>query len=192
MFLTVGRTNWIKGKFQVADNSLLTMVIGGASSGKSSFAERLVMSSPAPHFYLATAQAYDDEMNSKIQQHRIDRQDDGWQTVEAPLDLIGAISAMPSDASLLLDCATMWLNNLIMAEKDTRSATEELTNFLINQTCNITVVTNEVGLGIVPENKLARKFRIAQGALNASLAANSDRVYCVMAGLPFALKGELP
>lgn len=167
-------------------------MIGGASSGKSSFAEDLVMSQSAPHYYLATAQAYDDEMQEKIISHQRDRENLGWITVEAPRDLESSISDMPRDAAILLDCATMWLNNLIMADQDTQSATDELINFIAIQPRNITIVTNEVGLGIVPENKLARQFRIAQGALNASLAAKADRVFCVMAGLPFALKGQLP
>jgi adenosylcobinamide kinase/adenosylcobinamide-phosphate guanylyltransferase len=172
--------------------SSLTIVIGGASSGKSSFAERLVMSQNAPHFYLATAQASDAEMQDKIEQHQIDRQNGGWITVEAETDLEAAISEMPKDASILLDCATMWLNNLMMAGNDTQKEIAELTTFLSNQSRNITIVTNEVGLGIVPENKLARQFRIEQGALNAVLAAQSDQVFGVMAGLPFALKGQLP
>lgn len=170
----------------------LTMVIGGASSGKSSFAEHLVLSQPGPHFYLATARAYDDEMREKIDRHQSDRQHGGWTTIEAPFDIQPSISSMPQDAAVLLDCATMWLNNLLMDEKNLSIEIEKLTTFLANQSRNITVVTNEVGLGIVPENKLARQFRISQGALNAQLAARSDRVFCVMAGLPFALKGELP
>lgn len=171
--------------------STLTLVIGGASSGKSSFAEGLVTSQSAPHYYLATAQAYDVEMRDKIKDHQRGRENDGWITVEAPLDLIPAINAMPKDASLLLDCATMWLNNLLMTDKDTSVATKELVNFLASSPQNITVVSNEVGLGIVPENKLARQFRISQGAFNAALAARADRVVGVMAGLPFALKGQL-
>ena len=168
------------------------MVIGGASSGKSSYAEKLVKSQDGPHYYLATAQAYDAEMAEKISLHQKDRQDDGWITVEAILDLSSAIAEIPDDASILLDCATMWLNNLIMDERDLDKETQNLVNFLAKAPHRITVVTNEVGMGIVPENKLARRFRIAQGRLNANLAAQCDLVVTVMAGLPLALKGTLP
>ncbi len=174
------------------DNLSLAMVIGGASSGKSSYAEALVKASSGPHFYLATAQAYDDEMAQKILQHQSDRRNDGWETVEAPLDPVAAIEAMPSEASVLLDCATMWLNNLIMDDRDLVEETDELVTYLGQSRRKITVVTNEIGLGIVPENKLARQFRIAQGRLNVSLAARCGLVVGVMAGLPLALKGKLP
>jgi adenosylcobinamide kinase/adenosylcobinamide-phosphate guanylyltransferase len=183
---------WIKGKQRMPDNSSLSLVIGGASSGKSSFAETYVKSLAGPRFYLATAQAYDDEMEAKISAHQKDRAADGWQTVEAPIDVTNAIQAMPEDARILVDCATMWLNNLIMDKRDLVSETEKLVAFLANAPQQITVVSNEVGLGIVPENKLARQFRIAQGHLNALLASRCGLVVVVMAGLPMALKGQLP
>ena len=173
-------------------NSSFTMVIGGASSGKSSFAERLVMSQPGPHIYLATARAFDDEMREKIASHQRDRENAGWITIEEPLRIQAAISNLPKDVSILIDCATMWLNNLLMDDQETRAETTALLDYLGNQSRNVTIVTNEVGLGIVPENKLARRFRIAQGALNAAIAAQADLVVGVMAGLPFALKGDLP
>lgn len=176
----------------MSKNNSLTMVIGGASSGKSSFAESYVKSREGVLYYLATAQAYDDEMREKIILHQKDRENDGWHTMEEPHDLVDALTSLPDDANILLDCATMWLNNLIMAERDLDAETQKLIDFLAITPQKITVVTNEVGLGIVPENKLARAFRIAQGRLNARMAAQADLVVTVMAGLPLALKGDLP
>lgn len=168
----------------------LTMVIGGASSGKSRFAEQHARAGTGPLVYLATAQAYDAEMVQKILDHQSDRQNDGWQTIEAPLDIAAALESLPQDANVLLDCATMWLNNAIMAKRDVRKESNDLVATLARAPQRITVVTNEVGLGIVPENALARRFRIAQGHLNATLAAQCDLVVAVMAGLPLILKGQ--
>ncbi|NNK77699.1 MAG: bifunctional adenosylcobinamide kinase/adenosylcobinamide-phosphate guanylyltransferase [Litoreibacter sp.] len=170
----------------------LTLVIGGASSGKSAFAERLVIAAGTERCYIATAQAFDDEMREKIILHQNDRAAHGWKTEEAPLDPGAVIGGLGTDQTALLDCATMWLNNLFMAEADLDAAFEGLVAVLAGARAPVVVVTNEVGLGIVPENALARQFRQAQGRLNAMLAARAGLVVQVTAGLPLVLKGHLP
>ncbi|MFY0692329.1 MAG: bifunctional adenosylcobinamide kinase/adenosylcobinamide-phosphate guanylyltransferase [Paracoccaceae bacterium] len=170
----------------------LTLVIGGASSGKSAFAERFVVAAGTARCYIATAQAFDDEMREKIALHQKDREAHGWRTEEAPLDPGATIAALEAGQSALLDCATMWLNNLFMENSDLEAAFAGLEAALDRAACPVVIVTNEVGLGIVPENALARRFRQAQGRLNARLAARADLVVQVTAGLPLVLKGRLP
>ncbi|MEM9432562.1 MAG: bifunctional adenosylcobinamide kinase/adenosylcobinamide-phosphate guanylyltransferase [Pseudomonadota bacterium] len=170
----------------------LTLVIGGASSGKSSFAEHLVIDAGLPKTYIATAQMFDDEMSSKVAAHKKAREAQNWTTVEEPLDVNKILNAIPSGGIVLLDCATMWLNNLILAERDTSAAFDDLITGLTQCAAPVVVVSNEVGLGIVPENALARRFRVLQGQLNARLAAQAGLVVLVTAGLPLALKGQLP
>jgi adenosylcobinamide kinase / adenosylcobinamide-phosphate guanylyltransferase len=170
---------------------LLTTVLGGASSGKSSFAERLVLGSGRSPVYLATAQAFDAEMAAKIADHRAARAADGWRTLEEPLDLVPVLSAVTAADAVLIDCATMWLTNLMLAEADVDAALTRLLDALTGCPAPVVIVTNEVGLGIVPENALARRFRVAQGGMNARLAERSDLVVAVIAGLPLVLKGAL-
>lgn len=167
------------------------MIIGGAASGKSHFAETLVTNESKQPVYLATAQAFDDEMVAKIAEHRADRADQGWQTIEEPKDVAKVLMDLPPGV-VLLDCATMWLSNRLMETDDLR---EEITAFCeAAKECSnkVVVVTNEVGLGIVPENAMARKFRNLQGNLNFTLASKADLVVQVVAGLPNVLKGQLP
>ncbi|WP_374433249.1 bifunctional adenosylcobinamide kinase/adenosylcobinamide-phosphate guanylyltransferase [Tabrizicola sp.] len=169
----------------------LTLVIGGARSGKSTFAEGLVTASRAPRRYIATAEAWDDEMRDRIARHRDDR-GPAWTTIEAPLDLAGALrSARPGEA-VLVDCATLWLTNHLLAEHDLTAETAGLIAALAACPAPVVIVTNETGWGIVPENALARRFRDAQGRLNQRLAAEADLVVTVIAGLPLVLKGALP
>lgn len=169
----------------------LTLVLGGAASGKSDFAESLAKKAGRPLAYIATAQAFDREMQEKIDRHRVSR-GPGWRTIETPLDPGSAISGLAVGEIALLDCATLWLSNLLLAEADL--AAEEARLFAALAACPapVIVVSNEVGAGIVPENALARRFRAAQGGFNRRLAARADTVIGVMAGLPFALKGEMP
>ncbi|SEO02797.1 adenosylcobinamide kinase /adenosylcobinamide-phosphate guanylyltransferase [Salinihabitans flavidus] len=167
----------------------LTLVLGGAASGKSAFAEALVLQSGTARIYIATAQALDDEMRAKIAAHRNQR-GDNWQTVEAPLDAGPALSRVMPEQAVLFDCATMWLNNHLLAEHDIPAEVEGLIAALTECPGDVTVVSNEVGQGIVPDNALARYFRDAQGQLNQALAAAAQRVYFVTAGLPQLLKGE--
>ncbi|KAA9010458.1 bifunctional adenosylcobinamide kinase/adenosylcobinamide-phosphate guanylyltransferase [Histidinibacterium aquaticum] len=169
----------------------LTLVLGGAASGKSSFAEKLVTESGGAPIYVATAQAFDAEMAEKIAAHRESR-GDGWMTVEAPRDLAAALSEVEPGSVVLLDCATMWLTNRLLADAPLDTAGEELLGAVAGCRAPVVVVSNEVGQGIVPEHAMSRAFREAQGRLNQQVAADADLVVAVMAGLPLVLKGSLP
>lgn len=168
-----------------------TLVIGGARSGKSRLAERLAQAANRPRRYIATAQAWDDEMRDRIAQHRAQR-GANWITVEAPLDLSGALQAAKSDEIVLVDCATLWLSNHLLAEADLAAAESALIAAIAACAAPVIVVSNEVGWSIVPDNALARRFRDAQGRLNQQMAAEAGLVVAVMAGLPMVLKGQLP
>lgn len=169
----------------------LIFVLGGAASGKSEFAENICINSGLRRFYLATGQAWDDETKSKINLHK-SRRDNLWQSIEAPIEVYDPIAARQAGDVLLLDCATMWLSNLMLEDVDLEGATERLLESVKNSAGLIVVVSNEVGQGIVPENALARRFREAQGRLNIRLASQADCVVQVVAGLPNVLKGQLP
>ena len=164
----------------------LTLVLGGARSGKSHHAERLATALPAPRTYIATAQPLDEEMRARIAAHRA-RREAGWITVEAPIDLAGAIGAA-GDGPALVDCLTLWVSNLLLNEIDVAKATASLETALDARRTATILVANEVGLGIVPDNALARAFRDAAGLLNQRLAARADRVVFLVAGLPMRVK----
>ncbi|MCK8785544.1 bifunctional adenosylcobinamide kinase/adenosylcobinamide-phosphate guanylyltransferase [Roseomonas sp. NAR14] len=166
----------------------LTLVLGGARSGKSRHAEALLTRHPAPWAYLATAQAFDDEMRARIAEHRA-RRDARWRTAEAPLDLPGALEAA-GPCPALVDCLTLWLTNLMLGGHDIEAATDALEAALAARGTPTVLVANEVGLGIVPDNALARAFRDAAGRLNQRLGARADHVVFVAAGLPLVLKGS--
>ncbi|MGI9407768.1 MAG: bifunctional adenosylcobinamide kinase/adenosylcobinamide-phosphate guanylyltransferase [Hyphomicrobiaceae bacterium] len=170
----------------------LTLVLGGARSGKSAFVEKLVAESGLNKIYIATGEARDDEMKDRIAMHRARRGSD-WTTVEAPLDLADAIVAHASAAAIVLvDCLTLWISNLLMAERDLDTAFDDLAGRMGDIAGPVVLVSNEVGLGIVPENALARRFRDAQGQLNQRMAALADEVYFLAAGLPTTLKCATP
>ena len=169
----------------------VTLVLGGASSGKSDIAEKICLYSDLSRFYLASAQVFDEEMRTKVEQHRTARGGD-WCTIEEPLAADTVISARQNGEILLFDCASLWLTNHLLAEHDIAQETEALLGALARCAAPVVIVSNEVGQGIIPENALARRFRIEQGVLNRRLAEAADRVVGVMAGLPFALKGTLP
>ncbi len=169
----------------------LTLVLGGAASGKSLFAENLLCAHAAKQVYIATAQAFDEEMRQKISAHRSRRGDD-WRTVEAPLDVPSALQQAKAGEAILLDCATLWLTNHLMAGNDLADETDRLLSALAACTAPVIVVSNETGMGVVPENSLSRAFRQAQGELNQRLAAQADLAVFVLAGLPMLLKGTLP
>ncbi len=169
----------------------LSLVIGGARSGKSAYAERLLTLAARPRRYIATAEAWDDEMRDRIRRHRLDR-GPAWTTVEAPLDLATALAASPATDAVLVDCATLWLTNHLLADHDLDATTSALLAALAACPAPVIIVTNETGWGIVPDNALARRFRDAQGRLNQRLAAQATLVVTVIAGLPLALKGTLP
>lgn len=166
----------------------VTLVLGGARSGKSRHAEALVRAAPGPWLYLATAQALDDEMAERISRHREDRGSD-WTTREVPLDLAAALRAAEPGAAVLVDCLTLWLSNLMMADRDIEAEIAGLLAGLQDCRARVVLVSNEVGLGIVPGNALARAFRDHAGRLNQAVAARADRVVFVAAGLPLVLKG---
>lgn len=168
----------------------LSFVLGGAASGKSAFAEGLVVQTGAPKVYVATAEIYDDEMRAKVDAH-LEMRGETWRTIEAPRDLTPALESVRSDEVVLLDCATMWLSNQVMAESDLVEETDRLLAAINNCAGRVVVVSNEVGMGIVPDNALARRFRDKQGKLNQRIAAEADLAVFVIAGLPTILKGQL-
>lgn len=169
----------------------LTFVLGGAASGKSAYAEQLVVSSGKNPVYLATSQVFDNEMREKVRRH-VNQRGSGWTTVEAPFDLGLVLADLTSDDICLIDCATMWLTNHLLAENDLAQAQSTLSQALQSCRAPVVIVSNEVGHGIVPDNALSRRFREAQGRLNIALAAQADLVVQVTAGLPLVLKGQLP
>jgi adenosylcobinamide kinase / adenosylcobinamide-phosphate guanylyltransferase len=169
----------------------LSVILGGARSGKSRFGESLVNASGRPRRYIATAQAWDAEMRARIDQHRADR-GAGWVTAEAPLDLNTALAAAAPAEAVLVDCATLWLSNHLLAENDLDAECAMLLASLSACPAPVVIVSNEVGFGIVPDNALARRFRDAQGRLNQQLAARAELAVLLVAGLPVVLKGALP
>jgi adenosyl cobinamide kinase/adenosyl cobinamide phosphate guanylyltransferase len=169
------------------ENSHLTLVLGGARSGKSAFAESLVTAHAGPWSYIATAQAFDDEMRARIAAHR-DRRGDEWRTIEAPHALAQAVLDAPKDRPMLVDCLTLWLSNRLLAGADLSADREALLAALARRAAPTAIVSSEVGLSIVPENALARAFRDAAGELHQAVAAVSGRLYLVVAGHPLTVK----
>ena len=147
----------------------------------------MATANPSPWTYIATALAYDDEMRERIALHR-SRRGEGWATVDAPLDLAGAIGALPDGQPVLIDCLTLWLTNHMLAEHDLEAECRQLAELLSRPRGPWFVVSNEVGLGIVPDNALARRFRDAAGRLNQQVAAVADTVLMMVAGLPLKVK----
>jgi adenosylcobinamide kinase/adenosylcobinamide-phosphate guanylyltransferase len=170
---------------------LVTLVLGGARSGKSLYAEQLI-GERGPGLYLATAKAGDHEMAERIRTHRA-RRGPAWETLEEPLDLSGAIAryACP-DRPILVDCLTLWLSNLLGAERDVDAAIHDLLAIMERPNGPLVLVSNEVGFGIVPATPLGRIFRDHAGRLNQAVAAIAVRVVLVAAGLPLLLKDVAP
>ncbi len=166
----------------------LTLVLGGARSGKSHFAEGLVTACPPPWLYVATGEARDAEMTQRIALH-VERRGPGWQTREVPFDLADCVRGEGADSRpILIDCLTLWLTNVMLGDRDVAAERAKLLDALREARGPIVAVSNEVGLGIVPENALARRFRDEQGRLNTAVAALADKVVLVAAGLPLTLK----
>ncbi len=164
----------------------VTLVLGGARSGKSRYAESLCA---GERHYVATAQAFDDEMMARIAQHRADRGKD-WQTHEVILDLPEKLAEIDAAGRcVLVDCLTLWLTNLILSGADWQDMAESLSARLNAMKADVVLVSNETGMGIVPHNALSRQFRDAQGSLNQRIARAADKVVFVAAGLPLTLKG---
>jgi len=168
----------------------LTLVLGGARSGKSRYAESLIAALPPPWIYVATAQAGDAEMTERIAAHRV-RRGPQWHTLEVPRDLAAALKSCQT-GPVLIDCLTLWLSNLMLAERDPEIEARRLTRFLGVAKYPIVFVSNEVGLGLVPETPLGRRFRDAQGRLNQLVAASVPNVVFIAAGLPLWLKDSSP
>ena len=164
------------------------LITGGARSGKSRLAEARLATFPGDPLYIATAQAHDDEMAARIAAHRAARP--GWHTIEEPLDLTGALAQ--ADGPVLVDCLTLWLSNLMLAGRDWRAAADGLAVSLTTAKAPVVLVTNEVGSGIVPDNRLARDFRDAQGWLNQSIGDAATEVWLAVAGQGLQIKGPRP
>lgn len=175
-------------KKSMSGTDRIILVLGGARSGKSRYAEGLAEMAAGQRTYIATAELGDTEMASRIAAHRM-RRGAHWITIEEPLDLTGAIrKASVADGFILVDCLTLWLSNLMLAERDCEDAVSGLINVLSSASGAIVLVSNEVGSGIVPDNALARRFRDIAGETNQRIAKTADEVVLVTVGLPMVLK----
>jgi len=169
----------------------VTLILGGAASGKSAWAEGFVETCGKSKVYLATSQVLDAEMQTKVDLHT-NRRDKSWVLIEEKLDLIRPLGEFDHQQIGLIDCATMWLSNHLLGEHDLPAAQTALLDAIDTCAANLVIVSNEVGNGIVPQNPLARRFREEQGRLNIELAKRADLVVQITAGLPMVLKGRLP
>ena len=173
---------------------MITLVLGGARSGKSRYAEQLghdwLANNPSgERLYIATCQAFDDEMTSRIDKHKQQR-GDNWTTIEEPFQLADCLTRSQGKSRfILVDCLTLWLTNHLLAENDINQKISDLCDALKTADDHIVLVANEVGLGIVPENKLARQFRDHAGICNQRVAEVADHVAFIAAGLPLVMKG---
>ena len=171
----------------------ITLVLGGARSGKSGLGEAIIAREQKSAVYLATAQAHDDEMRRRITAHQEQRADGGpsWRTEEIPLELAASLPAFfDAEIPILIDCLTLWLSNIMLAERDADAEIRALAAALPLARAPLVLVSNETGLGIVPENVLARRFRDYSGIMNRQIAALADNVLFVAAGLPLVMKGR--
>ena len=169
-------------------NSKTTLVLGGARSGKSVYAEKLLEESGKPMVYIATGEARDDEMIERIFQHQA-RRGAEWTTIEAPLDVCGALLEAGSGKIILLDCITLWVANMMAVELNIEAEVHKFCDLLAVSDSDVVIVSNEVGLGIVPDNTLARKFRDEAGRANQMIANACDRVVFIAAGQALLMKG---
>lgn len=165
-----------------------TFVLGGTRSGKSAWAEGLVERSTGQKVYLATGQGLDSEMRQRIDQHRA-RRGDSWQTIEEPLEIVPHLQQLDATTIVLIDCVTLWISNLMAARLDVAGHVEQLCQLVDEERLELVIVSNEVGLGIVPDNALARAFRDEAGSANQMIAGACEKVVLVTAGLPMVLKG---
>lgn len=172
----------------VRPDARITLLLGGARSGKSRLAEQQAEARGGRLIYIATAEAFDDEMRRRIAEHK-SRRGDRWHNIEAPIAVAEVLQALPLETGVvLIDCLTLWLSNLMHANRDIPEETDRLIGALRTARFPVLLVSNEVGLGIVPENRLARDFRDHQGWLNQTVAAAADHVIFMAAGLPLVLK----
>jgi adenosylcobinamide kinase / adenosylcobinamide-phosphate guanylyltransferase len=163
------------------------LITGGARSGKSARAEMRACQFAGKPVYIATAEALDEEMRRRIAAHRARRRQD-WLERETPLELVAALTETDGSGARLVDCLTLWLSNLLHAQRDWATEAARLADALAGQKSPVVLVTNEVGAGIVPDNALAREFRDAAGQLNQIIARAADEVELTVAGLPMRLK----
>lgn len=177
----------------------MILITGGCRSGKSILAQQIAESLPEAKVYLATAPVLDDEMAERIARHQAARGTSGWRTVEETLDIAGVLSGISSSATVLVDCMTLWINNLLYeAEKTGADVTEDdmvekcraIMDACRDRSGTVIFVTNEVGLGIVPDNALSRRFRDLAGRSNQSLATEAEVVIFMVSGIPLYLKGN--
>ena len=166
---------------------LTILVTGGARSGKSSFAEKRTKQLGSSLMYIATSEIIDSEMEKRVAEHQA-RRGSEWETLHAPLKLAEALSETDGKGPCLVDCLTIWLNNLIFHNEDTIVATKELIKVLEQRSDPVVLVTNEVGSGIIPENALARQFRDEAGRMNQIIAQVADEVYLSVSGIPLQIK----
>lgn len=170
----------------ISASASTTLVLGGARSGKSGYAEQLLTRHSAPWIYIATAEAFDEEMRIRIAEHQA-RRGDGWRTIEVPIDLADTLDREAA-RPVLVDCLTLWLSNLMLGGHDIPAATAALEAALARRREPTVLVSNEVGLGIVPGTSLGRSFRDEAGRLNQRIAAVAGHVVFMVAGLPMTLK----
>ncbi len=177
----------------------IALVTGGSRSGKSAFAQRVAEGFPAPRTYVATAPVTDAEMEERIRKHRAARETSGWKTIEETLDLAGSLRAAAGSGIILVDCLTLWIGNLlyeaeragdVLTEEAVAGKCREALRACAERSSPVIFVTNEVGMGIVPDNALARRFRDLAGRCNQVMAQAADSVVLVVSGQPLQLKGE--
>lgn len=177
----------------------IIFITGGCRSGKSNFAQGIAEERPEKKIYLATAPALDSEMAERIARHQAARAASGWQTVEETLDIAGVLAGVEPSSTVLIDCLTLWINNLLyeaeikgtdVTEDDIVEKCRAIIASCQKRTGTVIFVTNEVGMGIVPDNALSRRFRDLAGRCNQSLAAAADVVLFMVSGLPLYLKGK--
>ncbi len=173
----------------------LTLILGGARSGKSSFAQTLAQKRGGDDvLFVATAQAHDDEMQARITHHRASRPT-SWRTLESPREVARALATAPSAHVIVLDCVTLWTSNVLLADENNATArmmreVDELLAWYQSADTQLIIVSNEVGLGIVPDNALARAYRDLLGAVNQKIAKVADEVFLLVAGLPIEIKSR--
>ncbi|MBO0129724.1 bifunctional adenosylcobinamide kinase/adenosylcobinamide-phosphate guanylyltransferase [Agrobacterium burrii] len=173
----------------MTDKNRSVFILGGARSGKSRFAEELAVTAGGSLHYLATGRPWDEEMRDRIDHHRA-RRGGEWTTHEAPVDIVAVLERLDRpDNVILIDCLTLWLTNLMMENADIEAAFDVLVAAIALVKAKVILVSNEVGLGIVPENRMAREFRDHAGRLHQRIAAIAGEVYFVAAGLPLKMKG---
>lgn len=169
--------------------SACTLVLGGARSGKSRFAEERVKRSGRSLLYVATGRPLDEEMKARVDQHKA-RRGSEWRTIEEPVELTRTLGLEAAeDRAILIDCLTLWVTNLMLEDRDVRAESDGLAACLGGLPGLLVFVSNEVGLGIVPDNPMVRAFRDHAGYLHQKIAEQADSVFFIAAGLPMTMKG---